>query len=50
MGNTLISNAKYGRAIRGDAVGTPAASLLSLAAAPTFATHWHRCCTSFLQR
>ena len=36
MGNTLISNAEYGCDIRGDAAGTPAASLLSLAAAPTF--------------
>jgi hypothetical protein len=36
MGNTLISNAGEGCAIRGDAAGTPAASLLSLAAAPTF--------------
>ena len=36
MGNTLISNAGDGCAIRGDAAGTPAASLLSLAAAPTF--------------
>ena len=36
MGNTLISNAADGRAIRGDAAGTPATSLLALAAAPTF--------------
>lgn len=36
MGNPLISNAGDGCAIRGDAAGTPAASLLSLAAAPTF--------------
>jgi len=36
MGNTLISNAGDGCAIRGDAAGTPAASHLSLAAAPTF--------------
>jgi hypothetical protein len=36
MGNTLISNAGGGGATRGDAAGTPAASLLSLAAAPTF--------------
>ena len=37
MSNTLISNAGDGCAIRGDAAGTPAASLLSFAAAPTFA-------------
>jgi hypothetical protein len=37
MGNTFISKAGDGCAIRGDAAGTPAASLLSLAAAPTFA-------------
>jgi hypothetical protein len=36
MGNTLISNAADGCAIGGDAAGSPAASLLSLAAAPTF--------------
>jgi hypothetical protein len=36
MGNTLISNRGDGCAIRGDAAGTPAASLLSLVAAPTF--------------
>ena len=36
MGNTLIGNAGYGCVIRGDAAGTPAASLLSLAAAPIF--------------
>jgi hypothetical protein len=36
MGNTLISNARDGCTIRGDAAGTPAARLLSLAAAPTF--------------
>jgi len=36
MGNTLTSNAEDGCAIRGDAAGTPAASPLSLAAAPTF--------------
>ena len=36
MGNALISNAGDGCAIRGDAAGTPAASPLSLAAAPTF--------------
>jgi hypothetical protein len=36
MGNTLISHAGDGCAIRGDAAGTPAACLLSLAAAPTF--------------
>jgi hypothetical protein len=35
MGNTLIK-AGDGCAIRGDAARTPAASLLSLAAAPTF--------------
>ena len=37
MGNTPISNAGDGCAIRGDEGGTPAASFLSLAAAPTFA-------------
>jgi hypothetical protein len=37
MGNTLIGNAGDGCAMRGDAAGTPAARLLSLAAAPTFA-------------
>jgi hypothetical protein len=36
MGNALISNAGNGCAIRGDAAGTPAASLPSLAATPTF--------------
>ena len=36
MGNTLISNAGDSRATRGNAAGTPAASFLSLAAAPTF--------------
>ena len=36
MGNTLFSNTGDGCAIRGDAAGPPAASLLSLAAAPTF--------------
>ena len=36
MGNTLISKAGDGCAIRGDAAGTPAAGFLSLAAAPTF--------------
>jgi hypothetical protein len=36
MGNSLISNAGYNCALRGDAAGTPAARLLSLAAAPTF--------------
>jgi hypothetical protein len=36
MGNTPISNAGDGCAMRGDAAGTPAASLLALAAAPTF--------------
>ena len=36
MGNTLISNAGDSCVIRGDAAGTPGASLLSLAAAPTF--------------
>ena len=36
MGNTLISNTGDSCAIRGDAAGTPAASLLTLAAAPTF--------------
>jgi hypothetical protein len=36
MANTLISNAGDGCAIRGDAAGTFAARLLSLAAAPTF--------------
>ena len=36
MDNTPISNAGDGCAIRGDAAGTPAARLLSLAAAPTF--------------
>jgi hypothetical protein len=36
MGNSLISNAGYSCALRGDAAGTPAARLLSLAAAPTF--------------
>jgi hypothetical protein len=37
MGNTRISNAGDGCAPRGNAAGTPAASLLSLAAAPIFA-------------
>lgn len=37
MANTLSSNAGNGCATRGDAAGTPAARLLSLAAAPTFA-------------
>ena len=36
MGNSLISNADEGCVIRGDAAGTPAARLLSLAATPTF--------------
>jgi hypothetical protein len=36
MDNTLFSNAGDAYAMRGDAAGTPAASLLSLAAAPTF--------------
>jgi hypothetical protein len=36
MGNTLIGNAGYSCVIRGDAAGIPGASLLSLAAAPTF--------------
>jgi hypothetical protein len=36
MLNTPISNAGDGCAVRGNAAGTPAASLLSLAAAPTF--------------
>jgi hypothetical protein len=36
MGNTLTSDAGEGCALRGDAAGSPAASLLSLAAAPTF--------------
>jgi hypothetical protein len=36
MGNTLISNAGDDCATRGNAAGTPAANLLSLAAAPTF--------------
>ena len=36
MGNTLIRNAESGCDIHSDAAGTPAASLLSLAAAPTF--------------
>ena len=36
MGNTLISNAGDGCATRGNAAGAPAASLLPLAAAPTF--------------
>ena len=36
MGNTLISNAGDRSAIGGGAAGTPAASLLTLAAAPTF--------------
>ena len=36
MGNTLISNAGEDCATRGDAAGTPAARLLSLAATPTF--------------
>jgi len=35
VGNALITNAGDGSAKRGDAAGTPAASLLSLAAAPT---------------
>lgn len=36
MGNTFVSNAGDGCAIRADAVRTLAASLLSLAATPTF--------------
>ena len=36
MGNTPISNAGYGCVIHRDAAATPGASLLSLAAAPTF--------------
>jgi hypothetical protein len=36
MVNTLFSNAGDGCAMRGNTAGTPAASLLSLAAAPTF--------------
>ena len=36
MGNTLISKPGEVCATRGDAAGTPAASLISLAAAPTF--------------
>ena len=36
MGNPLISNAGGGCATRGNAAVTPAASLLSCAAAPTF--------------
>ena len=36
MAKTLISNAGDGCATRGNAAGTPAARLLSLAAAPTF--------------
>jgi len=36
MGNTLTSDAGEGCVMRGDAAGSPAASLLSLAAAPTF--------------
>lgn len=36
MANTVISNAGDDCAIRGDAAGTSAARLLSLAAAPTF--------------
>jgi hypothetical protein len=36
MGNTLISNAGDDCATRGNAAGAPAASLLPLAAAPTF--------------
>jgi len=41
VGNTLISNAGDGSAKRGDAAGTPAASLLSLAAAATFDVAQH---------
>lgn len=37
MGNALISNVGDGCAPRDDAAGSPAASLLSLAAAPIFA-------------
>lgn len=37
MGNALISNTGNGCTTRGNAAGTPAASLPSLAAAPTFA-------------
>ena len=36
MGNILIGNAADGCGIRGDAARTPAASILSLVAAPTF--------------
>jgi hypothetical protein len=36
MGNTLIRNAADACAMRGDAAGTPAAGLLTLAAAPIF--------------